>query len=249
MASRDERIETYYHQSAWDLAERVVDLEDEAEAVASVEGDRLAALEARDAEIERLTSLVGYWEHRAEEVDRADRFEAAWKSARRRASLATGAWRSARHTAESWRRASRSAGRTLAEVLGVLSTRASERDRYRLAWLSARRRAADEANYATEALELKEREVTRWRSGHETAEAQLVSERRENARLRAFVKDVTAVRGWTMCAATPRDLLESHLRPIYDSMYELEDAEREGRPFVDRVHRRAARGEFSDGVG
>jgi hypothetical protein len=28
MKSRDERIETYYHQSAWDLAERVVDLED-----------------------------------------------------------------------------------------------------------------------------------------------------------------------------------------------------------------------------
>lgn len=27
--SRDERIENYYQQSAWDLAERIVDLEDE----------------------------------------------------------------------------------------------------------------------------------------------------------------------------------------------------------------------------
>lgn len=29
--SRDERIEGYYHESAWYLAERVVDLEDEIE--------------------------------------------------------------------------------------------------------------------------------------------------------------------------------------------------------------------------
>lgn len=29
ITSRDERIETYYHQSAWDLAERIVNLEDE----------------------------------------------------------------------------------------------------------------------------------------------------------------------------------------------------------------------------
>jgi hypothetical protein len=31
VTNRDERIETYYHQSAWDLAEKVVDLEDETE--------------------------------------------------------------------------------------------------------------------------------------------------------------------------------------------------------------------------
>ena len=29
--SRDDRIETYYQDSAWDLAERIVDLEDELE--------------------------------------------------------------------------------------------------------------------------------------------------------------------------------------------------------------------------
>ncbi|WP_435613271.1 hypothetical protein [Streptomyces sp. bgisy159] len=39
-----------------------------------------------------------------------------------------------------------------------------ERDRYRLAWLSARRRAADEANFGMEALELKQREITRLRA-------------------------------------------------------------------------------------
>ncbi|MFE5093250.1 hypothetical protein ACFRCI_23535 [Streptomyces sp. NPDC056638] len=36
-----------------------------------------------------------------------------------------------------------------------------ERARYRLAWLSARRRAADEANFGMEALELKAAETAR----------------------------------------------------------------------------------------
>ncbi|WP_326812122.1 hypothetical protein [Streptomyces scopuliridis] len=89
----------------------------------------------------------------------------------------------------------------------------AERDRYRLAWLSARRRAADESNFATEALALKDAEMSR---------------------LRALVDEVQAVRGWTICASTARDLMESHLRPVYDSLYELEESEREGRPYRDR---------------
>lgn len=36
--------------------------------------------------------------------------------------------------------------------------------RYRLAWISARRRAADGANFGTEALELKNQEISRLRS-------------------------------------------------------------------------------------
>lgn len=77
-------------------------------------------------------------------------------------------------------------------ALTVYEGTADERDRYRLAWLSARRRAADEANFGMEALELKEQEIARlasdrnaWQRGHETAESQLVFERRENARLTA----------------------------------------------------------------
>jgi hypothetical protein len=69
--------------------------------------------------------------------------------------------------------------------------------RYRAAWLSARRRAADEANFAMEALDLKAAEIARltadrdwWQRGHETAESQLVYERRENARLRAELADL-----------------------------------------------------------
>lgn len=41
---------------------------------------------------------------------------------------------------------------------------AEERDRYRLAWISARRRAAMESVYATEALELKDAEIARLRA-------------------------------------------------------------------------------------
>lgn len=45
MSARDERIESYYQESAWDLAERIVDLEDQ---VVKLEKDSkfLAALEA-----------------------------------------------------------------------------------------------------------------------------------------------------------------------------------------------------------
>ncbi|MET9126928.1 hypothetical protein [Streptomyces sp. NPDC004528] len=57
--------------------------------------------------------------------------------------------------------------------------------RYRSAWLSARQRAADEANMGQEAVDHIRQDRDRWRAGHETAEAQLVAERREVARLRA----------------------------------------------------------------
>lgn len=168
MASRDERIETYYHQSAWDLAERIVDLEDEAE-----------------------ESRVEY-----------------------------------------------------RKVADICADQITKNERLRSAWTSARRRAADEANFGMEALERKEREVSRWRSGHETAEAQLVRERQDNARLRAFAADVRAVRGWAMDGS--RGCAMRFLGEIYESLHELETAERARRPFVDRIGRRAARGEFNE---
>lgn len=43
-SSREERIENYYHWPAWDLAERIVDLEDEVAALVSVDNDRIAKL-------------------------------------------------------------------------------------------------------------------------------------------------------------------------------------------------------------
>ncbi|MFJ3248350.1 hypothetical protein [Streptomyces sp. NPDC086782] len=103
MASRDERIEGYYEQSAWDLAERVVGLEDETE-----------------------------------------RLRAAWTSARSRVKRARWAGVSdLRFTRNMWSDALR------------------DLHRYRLAWLSARRRAADEANLGMEALELRDQEIAR----------------------------------------------------------------------------------------
>ncbi|MFE7624275.1 hypothetical protein [Streptomyces sp. NPDC057509] len=52
-------------------------------------------------------------------------------------------------------------GRRLNEVLAQASTYRRQRDRFRLAWLSARRRAADEANFGMEALELRDAEIAR----------------------------------------------------------------------------------------
>ncbi|MFD7776634.1 hypothetical protein [Streptomyces sp. NPDC059753] len=126
-----------------------------------------------------------------------------------------------------------------------------ERDRYRLAWLSARRRAADEANFGMEALERKNYELSRaWTAHSEAQEAWVDAENRLDdattnvVRLRAFAADVIAVRGW--CMDGEPDCTRRFLSAAYDSMYELEAAEREGRPFADRIQRRAARGEFDD---
>jgi hypothetical protein len=176
------------------------------------------------AEIERLRGIVG-------------RYRSAWQSARRRAFL----------TGLRLELAERSRERRTAWLVRAVEhagTHRRQRDRYRSAWLSARRRAADEANFGMEALERKEREVSRWRSGHETAESQLVWERRENARLRAFADEVKQVHG--RCRDGEPDCADRFLRDVYDSMYELWGAEREKRQFVDRVQRRAARGEFDD---
>lgn len=169
---RDERTEAYYHSGARELAEWLVDAEEE-----------------------------------------ADRLRLAWTSARRRASRAMGAWRYLH-----WREAAQSKEMRKQDefaqwLYGQMSERRQQRDRYRLAWISARRRASREANFATEALALQDAELRR---------------------LRAFVEEVQDVRGWTMCASTPRDLMESHLTPIYDALHELEEAQREGRPSRDR---------------
>jgi hypothetical protein len=176
--------------------------------------------------------------------DEAGRLRSAWQSARRRAKTAMGAWRAARHISESWHRMFRRESDLTRDLLSLAGQRTQERDRYRSAWLSARRRVADETNFGMEALERKEREVSRWRSGHETAEAQLVWERRDNARLRSFAEEVKGVH--YSCRDGEPDCAERFLKRVYDSMYELWDAEREKRPFVASVHRRAARGEFDD---
>jgi chromosome segregation ATPase len=286
--TRGERLERLYDESAWDLAERVVGLEDEAEAAASVESDRLAALEARDAEVARLTSelheLEGDCIRLSEELEDARtanaelagyaRDAAHWEAVsdrmrgeimrltellqyeHSRANAAIDREEAAEKHAEELEEETRRLRRDLrvseAKVGGAalyvdqVSARIAmlenvvtaydgihgERDRYRLAWLSARRRAADEANFGAEALALRDVEVARLKV--------------ELRRVHTFIDEVRQVRGRTMCAETPRDLMESHLRPVYDSLYELEDAERESRAYVPRMGRRAARGEFDD---
>ncbi|MEV4971989.1 hypothetical protein [Streptomyces scopuliridis] len=120
--NRDERIETYYQGwSARDMAERIVDLEDElGDDVDGICTGMHADVAEAHAEIERLTKAlaeaqldVGYFQEWAEFNGRRLNDWIAWQR------------------------------------------------RYRSAWLSARRRAADEANFATEALTLKDAEISR----------------------------------------------------------------------------------------
>ncbi|MFF9525391.1 hypothetical protein ACF1DV_25930 [Streptomyces achromogenes] len=182
--TRDERRVHYFdnfHKA--DLAERVVELEDELGAAVSVEGDRLVALEARDAEIHRLTELLRYEHNRANSaIDREDAAEACAEELRDERDRYRLAWTSARSRVKRARWAGIS---DLRFTRNMWADAVRDLARYRLAWLSARRRAADEANMAAEAVDHIRRDRDRWRSGHETAEAQLVHERRDNARLRA----------------------------------------------------------------
>ncbi|WP_405927884.1 hypothetical protein OG554_03545 [Streptomyces griseus] len=156
--ARDERIETLYQDwSASDMAERIVELEDElgSDVDGICTGMHADVAEAW-AEIERLNGQVERfqgWRAAIYEVARAS-FRAAGKSRRSAA-------------------------------------------RYRLAWLSARRRAAEEANLGAEAVEHLAADRDRWRRGHERAEAQLHAGRRANAelhleleRLRAKLRDL-----------------------------------------------------------
>ncbi|WP_037880731.1 hypothetical protein [Streptomyces sp. NRRL S-378] len=109
-------------------------------------------------------------------------------------------------------------------LMGCLRRTEKRERRYRLAWLSARRRAVDEFNHGGEALERKAQEI-----------ADLSAELRRH---REFVVEVQRVRGKAMVdLETATDLMESHLRPVYESLRELEDAQRERRPFVPRMER------------
>jgi hypothetical protein len=241
--NRDERIETIYQGwGAREMAERIVDLEDElgAEVDGICTGMYANVAEAHD-EIERLNSIVGYYEFRAEEdaararqkiesVERAsDDVTRGYNAAMSDLELQEKALKEARADADYFKEWAAGNGHRLNAALserdryrlawtsarirvkrarwaGVSDLRFTRnmwadavRDltRYRLAWLSARRRAADEANYGLEALDLKAAEITRltadrdaWQRGHETAESQLVYERRENANLRAELADL-----------------------------------------------------------
>ncbi|MEV7425183.1 hypothetical protein [Streptomyces sp. NPDC091212] len=184
---RDERIESLYQGcGAREMAERIVDLEDElgADVDGICTGMHADVAEAH-CEIERLTALL--------------------------------ATRIADNTAE-W---------TAVRSIQLMNEAGRQRDRYRLAWRSARRRAAEEHNLAIEALDLRDEEIERLTRALRLSEAKV-------GRLRVFVDEVQRIRGWSMCASTARDLMESHLRPVYDALYELEDAEREGRRCRDR---------------
>jgi chromosome segregation ATPase len=198
--NRDERIETIYQGwGAREMAERIVDLEDElgADVDGICTGMHADVAEAQ-AEIERLGKALK--EARAD----SEYFE-EWATANGKRLNATLAQRdeyrdalSEVATYDEWEISAVGQSEPVRLVVTDVRPHAdAERDRYRLAWLSARRRAADEANYGMEALDLKAAEIARltsdrdgWQRGHETAESQLVYERRENARLRAELADL-----------------------------------------------------------
>ncbi|WP_097964574.1 hypothetical protein [Streptomyces sp. or20] len=80
---------------------------------------------------------------------------------------------------------------TAVRSIQLMNEAGRQRDRYRLAWLSARRRAADEANLGAEAVEHLAVDRDRWQRGHERAEAQLVVTRDEVFRLRRLLREST----------------------------------------------------------
>jgi hypothetical protein len=154
---RDERIETIYQGwGAREMAERIVDLEDElgADVDGICTGMHADVAEAQSA-----------WE---DERLRADRFEAAWRSARRRASRAMGAWRYMRWREDAQSEEMREQDEYARWLWDQFVERGRESDRYRLAWLSARRRAADEANFGMEALALRDAEIARLKAVQRT---------------------------------------------------------------------------------
>lgn len=101
MKSRDERIEARYHLSARDLAERLVDAEDEAARLRT-------QVKVADAKVAAVKPYVDGVNARI---------------------------------------------RMLEDVVDVYDDIHGERDRYRLAWLSARRRAAEEAALGAQAVD------------------------------------------------------------------------------------------------
>ncbi|WP_069752932.1 hypothetical protein [Streptomyces sp. EN16] len=107
--------------------------------------------------------------------------------------------------AEAWTEIERLKGQ-LADVCGEAEAFAAITDgyvghlrerlsRYRLAWLSARRRAAEEANLGAEAVEHIAADRDRWQRGHERAEAQLIPTRR---RLEDAEARLDAVRAYAL---------------------------------------------------
>ncbi|MEU1254813.1 hypothetical protein ABZ445_16185 [Streptomyces chartreusis] len=116
-----------------------------------------------------------------------------------------------------------------------------ERDRYRSAWLSARRRAADEANFGMEALD---RERARQASYVRELQPLIKGRMDEVQRLRAFANEVRLILGWTHVDGNWMTL---HSPALHEARHELDEAQKENRPFVDRNGRRAARGEFDEG--
>ncbi|MFD3952213.1 hypothetical protein ACFWRC_19580 [Streptomyces albidoflavus] len=147
MKSRDERIEEYYDSSAWDLAERLVNAEDEGARLLQRCIDVARQRDDETARADLNGDLADDW------ARRAGRYRLAWSSARHRAGRAYGAWR---HASESERAAHNEMIRQddFARTLwGWLTERRTERDRYRLAWLSARRRAAEEDALGAQAVD------------------------------------------------------------------------------------------------
>lgn len=143
--TRDERIETCYQESAWDLAERLVDAED---AVARMQGAWRAAhyqvdfwrrMFRRECELTR--ELVVQLGARSQECTR---YRDAWTSARRRAKRA----RQGNDAEVRW-------------ANGMWADALRDLHRYRCAWLSARRRAADAFIFGAEALALRDAEIER----------------------------------------------------------------------------------------
>jgi TolA-binding protein len=139
--SRDERIESYYHESARDLATWLVDAEDDLTACVSVDDDRIAELNALDNEVRRLHVEI----ERLNNLVHAENGRADFNQ----------------DEAQEYQRLNRHASDLYEMFRRKYDDEHDRAERLRLAWLSARRRAARESEYAAEALTLKDAEIAR----------------------------------------------------------------------------------------
>ncbi|MFI8084339.1 hypothetical protein ACIF6L_26495 [Kitasatospora sp. NPDC086009] len=100
--------------------------------------------------------------------------------------------------------------------------------RYRSAWLSARKRA-------TEATVRHDAEVRRSKSFVDELRPSVQRRMTELRRVRAFADDVRQIHGWAFTGEEGQH--RDRLRVVYGCLYELWEAEREGRAYVPLIRR------------
>ncbi|MFD8315916.1 hypothetical protein [Kitasatospora purpeofusca] len=177
-----------------------------------------------------------------ERMRRADRFELAWTSARRRAGIATSAWRHSQRRIASQDEYSRGQSECIRALVGRTAELYDEGARYQSAWLSARRRAGSWQRLYRALLAEREHRLGTgpWvtLSGHQATMRRAAKTRSEDGtRMLAFVADLRDIRQWAFPGfdGQYRDRLEV----VWSALREYESALSERRRYRSAGQRRS----------